>query len=132
MNADYKDLKIWHIGMDLVKDIYNLTGNFPKIEESNMVWQMRRAVASIPGNIAEGASSFFEKNLYSHLSIAYASLKELETFLILSHNFKYIKDKDFVRVREKTDKLGAKLYLMSKQVESRTKRNGIKKLNPTK
>lgn len=50
----YKDLKVWQKSMDLVEEVYKVTSNFPKSETYGLVSQMRRAVVSIPSNIAEG------------------------------------------------------------------------------
>lgn len=50
----YKDLKVWHRGIELVKEIYLLTGHFPSEEIYGLTAQMRRAAVAIPSNIAEG------------------------------------------------------------------------------
>ena len=50
----YKQLKVWQKSVDLIKEIYILTQNFPKEENYGLSIQMRRAAISIPSNIAEG------------------------------------------------------------------------------
>ena len=50
----YKDLIVWQKAMELVVLIYELTEQFPKSEVYGLTSQMRRAVVSIPSNIAEG------------------------------------------------------------------------------
>ncbi|MEI7492878.1 MAG: four helix bundle protein [Bacteroidota bacterium] len=52
----HKDLDVWQVSMALVKDIYCITKNFPSDERFGLILQLRRAVVSIPSNIAEGAS----------------------------------------------------------------------------
>jgi len=51
---DYKDLLVWQRGIALAKSIYNFTKAFPPEERFGLIAQMRRAVVSIPSNIAEG------------------------------------------------------------------------------
>jgi hypothetical protein len=50
----YRDLIVWQKSIALVKQIYQLTQNFPNDEKFGLVSQMRRAAVSIPSNIAEG------------------------------------------------------------------------------
>ena len=50
----YKDLIVWQKSMDLVIEIYKLVKKLPKEETYSLSDQMRRAVVSIPSNIAEG------------------------------------------------------------------------------
>src|SRR3989344_1481591 len=80
----YKDLIVWQRGIELVKEIYRLTEEFPKSELFGLVSQMRRSAVSIPSNIAEG---YKRKNLGEYiqfLSIADGSAAELETQIIIS------------------------------------------------
>jgi hypothetical protein len=50
----YRDLLVWQRSMDLVEVCYKLAGSFPKDETYGLTSQLRRAVVSIPANIAEG------------------------------------------------------------------------------
>ena len=56
----FKQLKVWQRSIELVKEVYKITGQFPKAELYGLTQQMRRAVISIPSNIAEG---YKRKNL---------------------------------------------------------------------
>lgn len=51
---DYKDLVVWQKGMQLAKQVYQLTQSFPTEEKFGLVSHMRRAAVSVPSNIAEG------------------------------------------------------------------------------
>jgi len=80
----YKQLEVWKRSIELVKEIYRITDQFPKSELYGLVSQMRRAVVSIPSNIAEG---YKRRNLGEYvqfLSIADASAAELETQIIIA------------------------------------------------
>ena len=107
------------MGCELVLKIYELTKKLPEKEKGNFIQQMERASTSIPANIAEGCASKFDKNYYSHLSIAYASLKELETYIILGYNLKYFRDEDFNVVYALADRLGIKISFLMKKIDER-------------
>jgi four helix bundle protein len=50
----YRDLIVWKKSMALVLNVYRCTQAFPKIETYGLTSQLRRAVISVPSNIAEG------------------------------------------------------------------------------
>ena len=91
MIRSYKDLDIWKRGVELVKNIYQVTRDFPKSETYALVDQIRRAAVSIPSNIAEGHNRQHKKEFKQFLFIALGSLAELETQLIIAEKLGYLK-----------------------------------------
>ena len=87
---DYKDLKVWQKGIEIVDKVYEVTATFPKEELYGMVMQMRKASVSIPSNIAEGFVRQHNKEYKQFLYISLGSCAELDTQLIISHKRKYI------------------------------------------
>ena len=87
---DHKDLDVWIQSMLLVEDIYALTKNFPSNEKYGLSSQIKRAVVSIPSNIAEGAGRKGDKEFIQFLYIAMGSLSELETQLIVSNRLQFV------------------------------------------
>jgi four helix bundle protein len=80
----YNQLEVWKRSMELTKEIYKVTEQFPKSELYGLTSQMRRVAVSVPSNIAEG---YKRRNLGEYvqfLSIADASAAELETQTLLS------------------------------------------------
>lgn len=75
----YRELIVWQKAMDLVVATYRLVKLLPKDEAFALSSQMRRAVVSIPSNIAEGQSRSSTKEFANFLSIAKGSNAELET-----------------------------------------------------
>jgi len=61
---NYKELKVWQKGRELVKFIYELTKKFPKEEIYALTSQVRRAAVSVPSNISEGAGHFSNKRVF--------------------------------------------------------------------
>ncbi len=51
---DFRDLRVWREGIELVVAIYRATRSFPPHELHGLTSQMRRAAVSIPSNVAEG------------------------------------------------------------------------------
>ena len=88
----YKDLEVWKVAMDLVIDIYQITGTFPSHELYGLSSQMRRCALSIPSNIAEGAGRRNTKEFIQFLYISNGSLSELETQIEISFRLKYLKE----------------------------------------
>src|SRR5687768_3204816 len=85
----YRDLVAWQKGMELVEGIYAATRYWPKEELYGLTSQIRRAAISIPSNIAEGQGRSSTKYFLHHLHIAYGSLLEAETQIILAGKLGY-------------------------------------------
>ena len=91
---NYRDLLVWQKAMDLVQEIYKATKTFPQEELFCLTSQLRRAGISIPSNIAEGEGRKSKKEFLHHLSIAYGSLREVETQVLIAERLEYLaKDK---------------------------------------
>jgi four helix bundle protein len=81
---NFKKLKIWQKGMEIVEETYKITRQLPKTEVYALASQMNRCSVSIPSNIAEGASRRFERDQARFIQFSMGSSFELETQLILS------------------------------------------------
>ncbi len=86
----YRDLKVWQEGRKLAALIYLRLRTFPKYEQFGLSDQMRRAVVSIPSNIAEGFGRATAKEKNQFYYIAKGSLAELETQLYIAFDIGYI------------------------------------------
>jgi len=87
---DFRELIVWQKAMDLVESIYRTTAKYPKEETYGLIAQMRRAAVSIPSNIAEGQARNTTRDFLHFLAIAYGSLKELETQILIAERLGYI------------------------------------------
>ena len=90
----YSDLLVWQKAMSLTDEIYRITRMLPREELYGLASQMRRAVVSIPSNIAEGHSRKNEKDFRHFLLIAKGSNAELETQLRICCRQNYLKPAD--------------------------------------
>ena len=75
------NLEIWSEAMDIVEITYTLTQAWPEVEKYGLTSQTRRAVVSIPTNLAEGAGRGTRKEKSRYGRIALGSLYELDTLL---------------------------------------------------
>jgi four helix bundle protein len=87
---NFKELKVWQLSRNLVREIYEITSEFPPAEKYGLVSQLRRCAVSIPTNIAEGAGRNTDKDFAQFLNISLGSAFELETLLILAHDVSVI------------------------------------------
>jgi four helix bundle protein len=87
---NYQELISWQKAMDLVEDVYKASRDFPREEIYALTSQIRRAAVSIPSNIAEGQGRRTTADFLRHLSIAYGSLCEVETQLLIAQRLKYL------------------------------------------
>lgn len=85
----YRRLVAWQKGMDLVEAVYQVTRGWPREEQYGLTAQVRRAAISIPSNIAEGHARTGSREFAHHVSIAYGSLCELETQILIAQRLDY-------------------------------------------
>lgn len=103
---------VWQKSIELVKLIYKITNNFPKSELFSLVNQIRRAVVSIPSNIAEGYGRRSHKEYLQFYGIAYGSALEVETQLIISKELGFITQTEFNTASSILTEVIKMLYVM--------------------
>ena len=119
----YKDLIAWQKAMDLVQTVYETVRAFPKEEVYGLTSQLKRAVVSVPSNIAEGQGRKSTREFLHHLSIAYASLMEVETQILIAARLGYLKTGEAERIADQSAEVarvinGLSNALNNKQVEA--------------
>ena len=86
---NYKNLKIWSLGLEIANDISDLLIHFPKHERYDLSSQINRCSVSMPSNIAEG-SARMDKSFKYFIDIALGSSFELGTQLLVAKHRKYV------------------------------------------
>ncbi|MCH7626847.1 MAG: four helix bundle protein [Chloroflexi bacterium] len=107
----YRDLRVWQIGIDIVEAIYEITREFPTSETYGLASQMQRAAVSVPSNLAEGHTRQHRAEYLQFVSIAHASLAELETQLEIASRLKYV-------ARDKAQELISSIDSLSRQLQA--------------
>ena len=73
---DFEKLVVWQKSMDLSEEVYKLVKKLPHSEIFALSDQLKRAVNSIPLNIAEGCGTKSKKDRLRYQEIALKSLYE--------------------------------------------------------
>jgi four helix bundle protein len=116
----YKNLEAWKKGMQLVKQVYLLTKQYPKEELFALTSQTKRAVVSIPSNIAEGMGRNYKKDTIQFVHIARGSLYELETLLNIAVMVDIISEEEFAAFPPLIDELIKIINGLIKSLEQRS------------
>ncbi len=98
--SNYEKLIVWQKAMDLVEGVYLNSQNFPKSEKYALVDQLKRAVTSIPLNIAEGQTKGSKKDFRRFLLIARGSTHEVNCILQIALRLGYIKEENYLKFRK--------------------------------
>ena len=91
----FRNLNVYIKSKELVKQIYELSKKFPREEQFALSDQLRRAVISIPSNIAEGSGRNSQKDQAHFYNIAYGSLMEVFSQLDIACDLGYISQEEF-------------------------------------
>jgi four helix bundle protein len=105
--------------MDLVTEIYQATGSFPKEEMFGLTSQIRRAAVSVPSNISEGAADRTTQQFSNFLSNAIGSLNEIDTQLDLAFRLGYLKKENYDHLYVLLDECLALTYGLRKSLKQR-------------
>jgi four helix bundle protein len=122
MNSEtqsYKDLVVWQKGIALAKLVYQLTQKFPSEEKFGLVSQMRRAVVSIPSNIAEGQARHTTGEFIQFISHAEGSVAELDTQIVLAVELGFCAKPEVLPSYELLDEIRRMLNGLRRKLEER-------------
>ena len=108
-----KNLKVYQKSKQLVIDIYKLLETFPDAERFALCNQIRRAVVSIPSNIAEGMGRVSDKDQAHFLNIAYGSVMETYAQLDIAHDLGYINDEIFNKLENDVEEVSKMISVMA-------------------
>ena len=115
---DYKDFIVWQKAIDLSVEVYKLVKLLPKTETYALSDQMRRAVVSIPSNIAEGQGRNSAKEFANFLGIARGSQKELETQLYICMKIGYFTEEETSTALNVCEEVGKMLNALIMKLQS--------------
>jgi four helix bundle protein len=121
----YRKLNVYQLSKKLVTDIYKLIGTFPNTETYALGDQLRRAVISIPSNIAEGTAKASPKEQFHFLEIAYGSLMEIMCQLEISYDLGYINQVQLRQLEEEIVMIYKMLSSMQSTLKSRIQSNHL-------
>jgi four helix bundle protein len=122
----FRQLRVYINSKELVKHVYGLLKKFPEEEKYALCNQIRRAVTSIPINIAEGFGRFSSKEKTRFIEISFGSLTETSCELEISYELGYITKEEYEEVEKQIIIISKQLSNLHKSVEQ----NYAKQNNP--
>ena len=109
MAYSFEKLRVWQEARELVVKVYKLLDKFPNFEKYALCDQLRRAIVSVPSNIAEGSGRTSLKEQIHFIEIAYGSLMESYNQLIIAVDLNYINDESIDILRPDIDNVARML-----------------------
>ena len=106
--------------MDLVEAVYCTTAAFPREEVYGQTSQLRRAAVSIPSNIAEGNSRDSTRDYLHFLNMAYGSVKEVETQVLIAQRLRYTHPDQITRLMASTAEVARLISGLVNSLKKRT------------
>ena len=117
---NYRDLQVWQEAIKLVEAVYRISRAMPQDERFGLCAQMQRAAVSVPANIAEGYGRDHRKEYLHHLSMARASLMELETHLIIAQKLGFVERGVLLSPWEQSQVVGRLLRALARSLGGRS------------
>jgi four helix bundle protein len=100
--------------------VYRASSRFPRAERDGLAKQIRRAVVSVPSNIAEGNGGIYRGVYARHVAIAHGSLMEVETQLIIAHDLGFLSEDELAHLLELGDRVGRMLRKLHEALRKET------------
>lgn len=108
----HRDLHVWQKSMELVLLVYKASQHFPREELYGLTAQLRRAIVSVPANIAEGNARATTRDYAHFLSIARGSLMESETLVLLATRLNYMNNDGSQQLLQLIDEISRMLHAL--------------------
>ena len=121
--SSFKDLEIWQRSVKLTEEIYRITKSFPKDETFGLSSQLKRAVVSIPSNIAEGFARFFEKEYIQFLYVAIGSCAEVSTQITIADRLGYLKQEKTGILLDEVEQISKMIMGLIKKLKTKNSNN---------
>lgn len=109
---NYKNLDVYKESKVLVKMVYGLLKQFPREELYALCDQLRRAVISVPSNLAEGSGRTSMKDQAHFIEMAFGSLMEVDCQLDIAQDLEYISKEELDKIGTQISRVAAMLSAM--------------------
>ena len=126
---EYKNLDVYKESKNPVKMVYGLIEKFPKMETYALSDKLRRAVISVPSNVAEGSGRTSAKDQAHFFEMAFGSLMEVSCQMDIACDLGYIEQLELNQVEELVRKIAAMLSGLRRKCMGVSASYGINELN---
>jgi four helix bundle protein len=93
--GSFQELKVWQRSKDLAVSLYKITGQGAFDKDWGLRDQIRRAVVSIPSNIAEGDELGTDRQAIKYFYTAKGSSAEVLTQAVIAYEISYLTKEQF-------------------------------------
>ena len=114
-------MTVWTRAHVLVLEIYRVTAGFPREELFGTTSQMRRSSSSVAANIAEGCGRTGNGEFHRFLNAAAGSAVELEYFLLLSRDLKFLSEEAYEELHRNVCEVQRMLASLLRKVDAARK-----------
>lgn len=122
----FEKLKVWQEAKCLVVEVYRLLDKFPQFEKYALCDQIRRAIVSVPSNIAEGSGRKSLKEQIHFLEISYGSLMEAYNQLLIAIDLTYINKENVEAIKPSIDGVAKMINGLSNSFSQKLEEQSIK------
>jgi four helix bundle protein len=117
----FEKLDVWQLAKKLVAEIYKITNSYPSQEKFGIISQINRAAISVSANIAEGSARVGGNAQSRFYIVAYSSLLELASHLLISIEIGLLKQEDYDKIDKLILEISNKLNALYKSQKFSTK-----------
>lgn len=125
----FQKLRVWQEAKKLVVEVYHLLDSFPKFEKYALCDQIRRAIVSVPSNIAEGSGRKSLKEQLHFIEISYGSLMETYNQLLIALDLTYITEESVDAIKPLIDSVAKMLNGLSNSYTVKFEEQSTKRVN---
>ena len=118
LQLSHKNLKVYQLSLELVREVYLHTKSYPKEEQFVLVSQLRRAAVSVCSNIAEEAARISKNEKKRFYEISRSSLVEVDTQIEISLILEYLKKNKILKLEEYLESVFKMLSKMISNLEN--------------
>lgn len=129
IDYSFQKLNVWQEAKKLVVEVYHLLDSFPKFENYALCDQIRRAIVSVPSNIAEGSGRKSLKEQVRFFEISYGSLMEAYNQLLIAIDLTYITEDSVNAIKPSIDSVAKMINGLSSSYSQKLEEQSIKPLN---
>lgn len=119
----FTELKVWQRSHALLLNVYRLTSLCPTEERYGLSAQLRRAILSVPTNIAEGSKREGRQDYARFLNIAEGSLAETEYLMMVAKDLGYLDSAAVAPAMSEIREIASMLHSLRVKVEQTEKRH---------
>ena len=113
---EYKNLDAYKESKALVILVYALLKKFPREEQYALCDQLRRAVISVPSNIAEGSGRTSSKDQAHFFEMAFGSLMEVNCQIDIAQDLGFVTKEDVENVDKHVRAIAALLSGLRRKI----------------